>query len=166
VATRVPDAVSAVRLALCASREEDRKGEETFLRGLFSTYPAGRTGAALLVLRAAVGVTLVMQGTFCLAGHGGTQEAWLGLTAVTCGALLTIGLFTAIGSVLALIAGGLAVFGVTDCTANLFATKLSICFAGVILVALLLVGPGAFSIDGRVFGRREIIIPPISRSQK
>jgi uncharacterized membrane protein YphA (DoxX/SURF4 family) len=31
-------------------------------------------------------------------------------------------------------------------------------------VALALLGPGAFSLDGRLFGRREIVIPPSSRS--
>jgi hypothetical protein len=29
--------------------------------------------------------------------------------------------------------------------------------------ALALLGPGAFSLDGRLFGRREIVIPPSSR---
>jgi hypothetical protein len=28
------------------------------------------------------------------------------------------------------------------------------------LLALILIGPGAFSVDARLFGRREIIIPP------
>jgi len=30
-------------------------------------------------------------------------------------------------------------------------------------IALALLGPGAFSLDGRLFGRREIVIPPSSR---
>jgi uncharacterized membrane protein YphA (DoxX/SURF4 family) len=30
-------------------------------------------------------------------------------------------------------------------------------------VAIALLGPGAFSLDGRLFGRREIVIPPSSR---
>jgi hypothetical protein len=29
--------------------------------------------------------------------------------------------------------------------------------------ALGLLGPGAYSLDGRLFGRREIVIPPSSR---
>jgi hypothetical protein len=33
-------------------------------------------------------------------------------------------------------------------------------FAGVIAVALCLLGPGAFSLDARWFGRREVVIPP------
>jgi hypothetical protein len=35
---------------------------------------------------------------------------------------------------------------------------------GVILVEILLVGPGAYSIDSRMFGRREIIIPRTTSS--
>jgi putative oxidoreductase len=30
-------------------------------------------------------------------------------------------------------------------------------------VAIALLGPGAFSVDGQLFGRREIVIPPRSR---
>jgi uncharacterized membrane protein YphA (DoxX/SURF4 family) len=99
-------------------------------------------------------------------GHGATERAWLGYTEFACGALLTIGFFTAIASVVAFIAAGLAMSGAASCMPNLFAAKLSLVLAMVILLALFLVGPGAFSVDSRVFGRREIIIPPISRSQK
>jgi hypothetical protein len=33
-------------------------------------------------------------------------------------------------------------------------------------VAVVFLGPGAFSLDARLFGRREIIIPPVSRSPR
>jgi len=33
-------------------------------------------------------------------------------------------------------------------------------------VAIALLGPGAFSLDGRLFGRREIVIPPSPPSRK
>jgi hypothetical protein len=32
--------------------------------------------------------------------------------------------------------------------------------------AIALLGPGAFSLDARLFGRREILIPPDPRSPK
>ncbi len=35
-----------------------------------------------------------------------------------------------------------------------------------ILVALVFLGPGAFSLDARLFGRREIIIPGTHRPPK
>ena len=37
---------------------------------------------------------------------------------------------------------------------------------GIMLVAVIFLGPGAFSVDARVFGPREIIIPPMSPSRK
>ena len=42
---------------------------------------------------------------------------------------------------------------------NLFDAKLSLIFAGIMTVAIVFLGPGAFSLDARLFGRREIIIP-------
>jgi len=35
-----------------------------------------------------------------------------------------------------------------------------------IAIAIVLLGPGALSLDARLFGRREIIIPPRSHSSK
>jgi uncharacterized membrane protein YphA (DoxX/SURF4 family) len=47
---------------------------------------------------------------------------------------------------------------------NLFAAKLTSAFAVTISGAVALLGPGAFSLDARLFGRREIIIPSHPRS--
>ena len=47
---------------------------------------------------------------------------------------------------------------------NLFDEKLSAILAAIIAVAIVFLGPGAFSLDARLFGRREIIIPPRVRS--
>jgi len=41
--------------------------------------------------------------------------------------------------------------------------RLMACGMIVAAVALALLGPGAFSLDGRLFGRREIVIPPATR---
>jgi hypothetical protein len=49
---------------------------------------------------------------------------------------------------------------------ELFAVKPTTAFATVIAVALVCLGPGAFSLDARLFGRREIIIPKASPSSK
>jgi uncharacterized membrane protein YphA (DoxX/SURF4 family) len=45
---------------------------------------------------------------------------------------------------------------------SLFDTRLAASLAMSIAVAILCLGPGAFSIDARLFGRREIIIPDAS----
>jgi hypothetical protein len=49
---------------------------------------------------------------------------------------------------------------------SLFNSKLSLIFVGIMAVAIMLLGPGAFSLDCRLFGRREIIIPHGNRSPK
>jgi len=41
-------------------------------------------------------------------------------------------------------------------------TRLAAFSVIVVAAALILIGPGAFSLDGYLFGRREIIIPPSS----
>jgi uncharacterized membrane protein YphA (DoxX/SURF4 family) len=108
---------------------------------------------------------LVIQGTICATGHGVGLEVWFGVIELVSGALLAVGLFTPIASVVGLLVAGLALFVSATCKPDLFDAKPSMLFGGVILLSLLLIGPGAFSVDARAFGRREIIIPPISRSR-
>jgi hypothetical protein len=45
---------------------------------------------------------------------------------------------------------------------NLFASRIACFLAMSIAIALVFLGPGAFSVDARRFGRREITIPPRS----
>jgi hypothetical protein len=53
-----------------------------------------------------------------------------------------------------------------ESTRTLFDAGLPVILAGTILVSIVLPGPGAFSVDARLFGRREIIIPPsVSRER-
>jgi len=138
------------------------------LRRLFSAFPRGWPGIALLLLRAAIGVTLGVQGGCYLGESDATLATWFaGLAAVASGALLLIGLLTPIaGAVVALGGAGAGLSLLPPCTASQFDSKLSIVFAVTMLLAIIVLGPGAYSIDARLFGRREIIIPPpISRTQ-
>jgi len=47
-----------------------------------------------------------------------------------------------------------------------WAERLPVIFLIMVSAAIICVGPGAYSIDARLFGRREIIIPLRSPSQK
>ena len=77
------------------------------------------------------------------------------------GILLIIGFLTPIAGALVGLAGLALAFSVVPLPApNLWSSALAVIFGLAILVAIIGLGPGAFSVDARVFGRREIIIPP------
>jgi uncharacterized membrane protein YphA (DoxX/SURF4 family) len=86
---------------------------------------------------------------------------------VAVGALLLIGYLTPVAGVLA------ALFCVSSAfswlpvlSPELFKDKLSAALGAIIVASLVCLGPGAFSLDARLFGRREIIIPNGSPSSK
>ncbi len=130
----------------------------------FFTFPGGNPGVGLLLLRAAIGVTAIVQGGVYLAKPDNSIFGmWIvGLLAIASGALLLIGFLTKAASLLV----GLSSVGLSWVSAlplNSFDTRLSLFFIIVMTAAIILLGPGAFSLDSRLFGRREIIIPHNTR---
>lgn len=117
----------------------------------------------MLLLRATLGIALIAQGGLCLGQADTTFGANLiGTAAILAGALLFLGFLTPIvGVSVAIGAIGVGLSILPACTPALFGTTLPAVFAGVMLLAVIALGPGAFSIDARLFGRREIIIPPL-----
>jgi uncharacterized membrane protein YphA (DoxX/SURF4 family) len=136
------------------------------LQRLYSTFPGGRPGLGLLLLRAAVGLSATAEGFFYLSAPSAPSSGeWLlGLVLITSGAALAAGFLTPYaGLFVGLCFLGIALswfpaptMGVHD--ARLFAFGMIVAAA-----SLALLGPGSFSLDGRLFGRREIVIPPSSR---
>jgi uncharacterized membrane protein YphA (DoxX/SURF4 family) len=117
---------------------------------------------ALLLLRAVFGVALLMQGA-CYATETNASPAAgiLGAVTLAAGGLLFIGFLTPIAGVMAAMGAiGVAVSWLPGCTQNLFDSRLALAFGSAMLAAIIALGPGSLSIDARLFGRREIIIPP------
>lgn len=82
---------------------------------------------------------------------------------VACGLFLLLGLFTKLASMLgALICLG-SVFSIMSLPQNVTTSKLPAVFTAMIAIAVACLGPGAYSLDARRHGRREIIIPPRHR---
>jgi uncharacterized membrane protein YphA (DoxX/SURF4 family) len=132
------------------------------LQRAFSTFPDGFPGAGLLLLRAAAGIALVAQGaTYVADWHSvGLLTLSVALLMLVSGALLLVGYLTPFAGVLAgLFCLGSAFSWFATPNSELFETKLTAVLATVIALALVCLGPGAFSLDARLFGRREIIIP-------
>lgn len=132
------------------------------LHRLFSGFLGGWQGVALLLLRIVFSLSLLIQADFYLQRAGAAGGSVLvGLLAVASGALLLVGFLTPIAGCL-VGAGAVAIMLslLPACTPSLFDSKTAVIFAGTMLVELILLGPGAFSVDARLFGRRKIIIPP------
>jgi len=122
-----------------------------------------------LLLRSSVAIAILIQGGFYLGGRAdSTAASWfVGWAAILTGVALLIGFLTPVVAVVAglgAVAVGLSLL--PPCTPNLFDAKLQIIFAAIMLAAVVFLGPGAFSLDARLFGRREIIIPPVARAPK
>ncbi len=131
------------------------------LRGWFSGFPEGRSGIALLMLRAALGLALLLDGIAYLPGLPDLSDRLCALLAIAGGVFLIIGFLTPLVAVVVTLgAVGIAFSLFPLCIPGLFDTKTAGVLTVAILLAVMLLGPGAFSIDARLFGRREIILPP------
>jgi uncharacterized membrane protein YphA (DoxX/SURF4 family) len=132
------------------------------LQKLFSTFPDGWPGVGLVLLRIAVAMNAIAQGICALMGSNGvTLTVWaLGSLAIVAGLVFLVGFLTPVaGFVLTLgyLINGVALLVTTEASRHAHAyTSL---YLAVISLALALLGPGAFSVDARLFGRLEIIIP-------
>jgi len=133
------------------------------LQRLFSTFPGGLPGIGLLLLRASVGGLAVICGAlYFFDAAERTPAVWIMAAGLlVSGATLIVGYLTPLASLLT----GLCIF-VNVCSwvpTHLLASlgaRLMAAVMVLIAVAIALLGPGAFSLDGYLFGRREIVIPP------
>ena len=82
------------------------------------------------------------------------------LLTLASGVLLLTGYLTRFAAVVAVLAGtGSLCSWFAGPNLDLFDTRMTAALATAIAAAVICLGPGAFSLDGRLFGRREIIIP-------
>jgi hypothetical protein len=132
------------------------------LQRLFSAFPGGLPGLALLLFRAVFSLPLLLAARAYLSAGWSLPLAWLlGLAALAAGVSLLIGFLTPITATAVGLGGiGVALSLLPACTPSVFDSRLATVFAVTMLIGIILLGPGAFSIDARLFGRRQIIIPP------
>ncbi len=94
-------------------------------------------------------------------------STWVaGLLAAACGASLLLGFLTpAASAIIGLGCAGILFSWLTPPVPNLIDQRLCGILVITVASAIVLLGPGALSIDARLFGRREIIIPRPSHRQ-
>jgi uncharacterized membrane protein YphA (DoxX/SURF4 family) len=79
---------------------------------------------------------------------------------VAAGVLLLIGFLTPAASILVAIGGiGLMLSWFPAMVPSVLGSRSTIWFAAIVAAAIAMLGPGAYSLDARVFGRREVIVP-------
>jgi putative oxidoreductase len=119
------------------------------MRRLFSSFARGWPGLGLLLLRIVCGGYILIEGVaWCQAGQGG---AWVmaGIFAVVDGALLFIGLWTPIaGPVVVLLSAWSVLVQHGDPHPGILLAAIG--------AALAVIGPGALSVDARLFGWKRI----------
>jgi uncharacterized membrane protein YphA (DoxX/SURF4 family) len=128
---------------------------------LFTTFPSGAPGLGLLLLRLAVAARLIDHVVACLVdGPASTGARVVGALVALTAALLVVGLLTPMSaSMAAAAAAGLALSVLPSPERNVFGAGVPALAITLAAVAVALIGPGAFSLDAALFGRREITIP-------
>jgi hypothetical protein len=121
------------------------------MQRLFSMFPSGRPGVALLILRFSLSV-LLLDGV--LGPLLKLDSTWVLFAPWTVALGLCLGFLTPIVSALSIL-----IELSTWLTGKGSLHAIHIC-AVLDAVALTLLGPGAYSFDARLFGRRQIILPP------
>ncbi len=119
------------------------------MQRLFSTFPNGWPGYGLLTLRLTCGAPLLVMGLAKLSGSPVYSIGWFSMLSCLTGVMILAGLWTPFAASCHAI-----LQGVMACAGGTFAaTHLILALIGVSLVML---GPGYWSIDARLYGRKRI----------
>ena len=124
----------------------------------FATFPAGWVGGALLVLRVSVGASAILEVILAvIRGHSLLNLAAASV-AVPAGLALIVGLLTPIVSAVLAAGGAAMLLGLHASVFCLLDSRMAL-FQFVLMAAVVVIlGPGAASIDAHLFGRREVVI--------
>ena len=121
------------------------------MQRLYSTFPNALPGKGLLVLRLAVGIPMILGGAPYLARFPVLPSVLPAGLLIAVGILLVVGLWTPFAAGVHMIVAAWAAF-----SAPTF--EISCMASAAVGLGLVLLGPGATSVDALLFGRRRIDI--------
>ena len=132
------------------------------MRRFYSTFPGSMAGVGLLLLRITVGSGMLVQASaWLMVPQTSDSGLWApALLALVIGISFIFGFLTPLAGCVSALAGVatrlLQPQWSTSMTGLLGVSPL------VMVIAITLLGPGAFSLDAYFFGRRRIIIPRVT----
>ena len=125
------------------------------MQRLFSTFADGWPGVGLLLLRLLTGVALIHFGTANLREAPPLTTGVLQSIGVGAGILLIVGLWTPVaGALAAIVKVWIAFSRYSSHTGDPWIPMIQ----AVLGAVLVMIGPGAWSLDARLFGRKRIDI--------
>jgi uncharacterized membrane protein YphA (DoxX/SURF4 family) len=141
------------------------------LQKLYSTFPGGTPGIGLLILRTAAGIATGIYGGILLSRLETTingqfsyiSHLILSLILITGSIFFILGLMTPFVSITLAVSELIAAIvrlTLPNPLDGFRFTWIALLLLASIATALFFLGPGAFSIDARIFGRRQIFIKP------
>lgn len=119
------------------------------MQRLFSSFPGGWPGVGLLLLRIAAAAPLLLAVFPLLSDDSGAAGVRFRLMGTASAVLLLLGLGTPIGAALQMLIEGWSAFARGTFNPNQGALAL-------IGLALMMLGPGQYSVDRRLYGRKRI----------
>jgi|1185.fasta_scaffold355037_1 putative oxidoreductase len=117
------------------------------MQRLYTTFPNEWPGAGLLLLRLAEGIPSLLEGTLHTLSSGATLATLPYAADILSGLLLTLGFWTPIGGLLQ---------ALVEFSSVLAGDGYEHIVRGMIGLSLAMLGPGAWSVDARLFGRKRI----------
>ena len=123
------------------------------MQRLFSTFADGAPGAGLLLLRLVTAAALIYSGISSIREEAAPLTVALQVISIAAAVLLLVGLFTPLVGVLAAAAKvWIAISQFSSHSPDPWVTLAQ----AILAAALAMIGPGAWSIDARRFGRKHI----------
>jgi uncharacterized membrane protein YphA (DoxX/SURF4 family) len=134
------------------------------MQRLFSTFPNSWPGFGLLLLRLGVGIALIYLGITGLFGAlGAPITVARDFIGAACGIFLLAGLWTPVMGTLVAMDELWIAFSLNSSQPD---SRLMHIFLAVLTAGLAMLGPGAWSIDARLFGRKRFKMGDRNRGKK
>ncbi len=125
---------------------------EQILQRLFSTFAEGWPGAGLLLQRLLTSTLLLYGGASHLLDNARLAPSLAYLIAIIAGIFLLLGLWTPLAGITIAIIGAWVFF---SCSVH----SLSAIIVAILGASVAMIGPGMWSVDARLYGRKHLDAP-------